>query len=67
MGGGVMERAIDVTAEIDGLVEQLGRLPDAPLAMPKQRLGSGTPVLGFIGRLIGRGSVPMGTAGHSGR
>lgn len=63
----MMERQIrDLTDEIDGLAERLGRLPEAPLAMPKQRLEGEAGLIAFLGRLIGRGDVAVGSARHSG-
>lgn len=63
-----MERAVrELADEIDSLVDRLGRLPEAPLAMPKQRLEAQHPAVGWFGRLIGRGAGPMGDARHSGQ
>lgn len=64
----MMERVIrDMDDKIDDLVEQLGCLPEAPLAMPKQRIETSDPATAWFGRLIGRGGVPVGDAGRSGR
>ncbi len=42
-------------AEVTALVQRLGRLPDAPLAMPKQRLEPpGSPLAVLLARLVGR-------------
>jgi hypothetical protein len=69
MGGGVMDGSFrDMADEVEELVVRLGRLPDAPLAMPKQRLE--TPRQGLIraiaARLGGRGTLSVGDARHSG-
>ncbi len=60
-----MQRFDFATGDVQALVERLGRLPDAPMAMPKQRLER--PVAGLAGlvaRLIGR---PRGVAGDARR
>jgi hypothetical protein len=51
--------------EADALAERLGTLPDAPLAMPKQRLEQ--PVSGILGLLIRRAPAAAGDAGRSGQ
>lgn len=63
-----MERAVrEIADEIDDLVDRLGQLPEAPLAMPKQRLEALPSAAGWFGRRIGRGAGLVGDARHSGR
>lgn len=58
----------DMADEVENLVARLGRLPDAPLAMPKQRLEEPPQgMLGLIARVLGRGALPVGQVRRSGR
>ena len=58
MGGGVMQdRDFAAMGDVDGMVKRLGMLPDAPMAMPKQRLEAEPPSAGLMARLFGRAAV----------
>lgn len=58
---------IDLTETTEHRVARLGRLPDAPLAMPKQRLEAPPQgLLALVARLFGRGALPVGDVRRSG-
>lgn len=58
----------DMANEVEHLVAQLGRLPDAPLAMPKQRLEEPPHgMFGLIARVLGKSTLPVGQVRRSGR
>jgi hypothetical protein len=50
-GGMMLGPDISLTLEIEALVQRIGRLPEAPLAMPKQRLEELRK--GLVGGLVG--------------
>ncbi len=58
----------DMADEVEALIARLGRLPDAPLAMPKQRLEAPRRSLlrAIVARLTGRDTLSVGDARHSG-
>ena len=60
-----MQRFDLATGDVEAAAERLGRLPDAPMTMPKQRLDRPiTGLAGLVARLIGR---PRGVAGGARR
>jgi hypothetical protein len=50
-GGMMLGPDISLTLEIEALVQRIGRPPEAPLAMPKQRLEDQRE--GLVGGLVG--------------
>ena len=58
----------DMADEVEHLVAQLGRLPDAPIAMPKQRLEEPPHgMLSMMDRVLGKSTLPVGQVRRSGR
>jgi hypothetical protein len=68
MGGGMMDGSIrDMGTDVEHLVAELGRLPEAPLAMPKQRLEAPDHgIFGLLARFARRSALPVGDARRSG-
>lgn len=66
MGGSVTQQSdFAMNMEIDALVEQIGALPNAPLAMPKQRLEA--PEGGLLVWLAGANRIGAAEARRAGR
>jgi hypothetical protein len=63
MGGGVTQDVDFATRRgAETAMRPLGRLPDAPMVMPKQRLEARTGEGGWLARLIRRPSAVAGPA-----